>query len=181
MGGNAKTTEFLKECLADGLITLLRTKPIEKITVPEIVEMAEVGRTTYFRNFTTKNEVLAFKLVRLWERWAEEHELAERRKFSIANALTFFQFNYSIRNLLALLYERQMQTVVYDAFYIIMVSQYDTEPKEGYQSRFYSYGLFGLLDGWIKREFQESPEEMAEVLHRIHDAGRGKENAPAVW
>ena len=34
--GNAKTTEFLKECLADALIKLLKTKPIEKITVPEI-------------------------------------------------------------------------------------------------------------------------------------------------
>ena len=54
MGGNAKTTEFLKECMADALIKILKTKPIEKISVPEIVEVASVGRTTFFRNFTTK-------------------------------------------------------------------------------------------------------------------------------
>ena len=41
MGGNAKTTEFLKECLADALIKLLRKKPIEKIAVPEIVTAAQ--------------------------------------------------------------------------------------------------------------------------------------------
>ena len=34
MGGNAKTTEFLKECMADALIKILKTKPIEKISVP---------------------------------------------------------------------------------------------------------------------------------------------------
>ena len=58
MGGNAKTTEFLKECMADALIKILKTKPIEKISVPEIVEVASVGRTTFFRNFTTKNDFL---------------------------------------------------------------------------------------------------------------------------
>lgn len=167
MGGNAKTTEFLKECLADALIKLLKTKPIEKITVPEIAETANVGRTTYFRNFTTKNEALTFKIVRLWERWAEEHHLAERRRYTVNNALDFFRFNYSIRDLLSLLYEKNLQSALYDAFYSIMVSQYGANAVECYKSRFYSYGLFGLLDEWIKRGFYESPEEMAAILREI--------------
>ena len=167
MGGNAKTTEFLKECLADTLIKLLKTKPIEKITVPEIAETASVGRTTYFRNFTTKNEALTFKIVRLWERWAEEHNLAERRRYTLNNALDFFQFNYSIRDFLTLLYEKNLQSALYDAFYSIMVSQYGANAVECYKSRFYSYGLFGLLDEWIKRGFYESPEEMAAILREI--------------
>lgn len=58
MGGNLRTTEFLKECLADALINLLKEKPIEKITIPEIAKLSGVGRTTYFRNFTSKNDML---------------------------------------------------------------------------------------------------------------------------
>lgn len=167
MGGNLKTTEFLKECLADALIKLLKTKPIEKITVPEIAETASVGRTTYFRNFTTKNEVITFKLVRLWERWAEEHNLTERRKYTVNNALEFFNFNYSIRDLLSLLYEKNLRSTIYDAFHSIMVAQYGANPAECYKSRFYSYGLFGLLDEWITRGFYESPEEMAKILQEL--------------
>lgn len=167
MGGNAKTTEFLKECLADALIKLLKTKAIEKISIPEIAETASVGRTTYFRNFANKNEVLTFKIVRLWERWAEEHNLTERRKYTVNNALDFFRFNYSIRDLLGLLYEKNLQSALYDAFYSIMVSQYGVNAVECYKSRFYSYGLFGLLDEWIKRGFYESPEEMAKILREI--------------
>ena len=124
MGGNAKTTEFLKECMADALIKILKTKSIEKISVPEIVEVASVGRTTFFRNFTTKNEVLTFKIVRLWERWAEEHNLDERKKFTLDNAVDFFNFNYSIRDLLELIYRRNLQSTVYDAFYEVMMPQY---------------------------------------------------------
>ena len=91
LGGNLRTTEFLKECLADALIKLLKEKPIEKITIPEIAKLSGVGRTTYFRNFSSKNEMLTFKLVQLWRRWAEGHELIERNNFSLNNALSFFQ------------------------------------------------------------------------------------------
>ena len=70
MGGNAKTTEFLKECLADALIKLLRKKPLNKISIPEISETAQVGRTTYFRNFSSKQEAITFIML-----WSEKTSL----------------------------------------------------------------------------------------------------------
>lgn len=165
--GNAKTTEFLKECLADALIKLLKTKPIEKITVPEIAQTADVGRTTFFRNFTTKTEVITYKLIRLWERWAEAHNLIERSKFTLDNAIDFFEFNYAIKDLLVLIYHRDLQPMVYDAFYKVMMPQFGADAQECYESRFYSYGLFGLLDEWIKRGFNETPKQMAVMIKKI--------------
>lgn len=35
---------------------------------------------------------------------------------------------------------------------------------ELYRNRFLSYGLFGLLDEWIKRGYRESPKEMAQMV-----------------
>ncbi len=169
MGGNAKTTEFLKECLADALIKLLRKKPIEKISVPEIAETAQVGRTTYFRNFSSKQEAITFKLIRVWERWADEHEISERKKFTPENGSTFFEYNYSIRDILALCYDRGLQSAVYDAFYSVMVPQAGEDVLECYSGRFYSYGLFGLLDEWIKRGFRETPQEMQAYIYKICD------------
>lgn len=169
--GNAKTTEFLKECLADGLIKLLKTKPIEKITVPEIAETASVGRTTFFRNFTSKSEMITYKLIRLWDRWAEEHNLLEKKKFTLDNATDFFNFNFNIKDLLMLLYQRDLQPTVYDAFYKVMVPQFGANAQECYESRFYSYGLFGLLDEWIKRGFNETPAQMAEMIKAIIHKG----------
>lgn len=166
MGGNAKTTEFLKECLADALIKLLEIKPIEKITIPEIAEKADVGRTTYFRNFTSKNEAVTFKIIRLWDRWAEEHHLNEIRGYEAKNAFHFFLFNYSIRDILNLIYTRELQSALYNAFYYIIMPQYGASSIERYKNSFYCYGLFGLLDEWIKCEFKETPEEMTEIFRR---------------
>lgn len=40
------------------------------------------------------------------------------------------------------------------------------DAEECYTSRFYSYGLFGLLDEWIKRDYHETPQEMADLSLR---------------
>ena len=48
-----------------------------------------------------------------------------------------------------------------------MMPQYGADTQECYESRFYSYGLFGLLDEWIKRGFNETPTEMAQIIKRI--------------
>ncbi len=167
MGASPKTTAFLKECLADALIKLLETKPFGKITVPEIAALAGVGRTTYFRNFTSKEEMLSFKLIALWDRWAEEHGVTVRRRYAADNALTFFRFNYSIRPLLSLIYRQNLQSAVYGAFQAYMMPQQGPTPLDCYRIGFYSYGLFGLLDAWILRGFSETPEQMAEIVRNF--------------
>ena len=167
MARGSKTTEFLKECLSDALIRLMREKKIEKISVKELADMAGVGRATWFRNYTSKSEALTFKLVQVWNRWADERAIAVRNRFDLANAKDFFQFNYEIKHILQVVYDSKMQSVVYDAFYQVMMPQYGANAKECYQARFYSYALFGLLDEWIKRGFKESPDEMVQIFYQI--------------
>ena len=167
MAGGNKTTEFLKECLSDALIQLMREKDFEKISIKEIADTAGVGRATWFRNYTSKNEALTFKFVQVWNRWADEHAIAVRDRFDLANAKNFFQFNYEIKHILEIVYTSNMQSAIYDAFYQVMMPQYGANAKECYQARFYSYGLFGLLDEWIKRGFKESLEEMVIFFYQI--------------
>ena len=90
MGRGAKTTLFLMECMADALIKLMESKPLEKISVTEITELAGVGRVTWFRNFSSKNEALTFKLVHLWQRYTEEHALERKSNYSARVAADFW-------------------------------------------------------------------------------------------
>lgn len=162
------TTLFLKECMADALIELMADKPFDKITIQEMTDRAKVGRVTYFRNFSSKHEVLTFKLLRLWTAWAQAHHLPEKGRYSLDQAKIFFAFIYSIRDLNRLIYQANLQTTIYDAFYQIMRLPANATPLERYRSRFLSYGLFGLLDEWIQRDYPEPPEELANmVIHEI--------------
>lgn len=164
MGTNEKVTGFLKECMADALIKLMKDKPVGKITAGEITQAAGVGRATWFRNFTSKQEAISFKLIRLWNRWADEHEIKVRDQYTVDNAKDFFDFNYSIRSLLDSIYAAGMQSALFNSFYEVMSPRYGASAEECYISRFHSYGLFGLLDEWIKRGYRETPEEMTKLF-----------------
>ena len=167
MGVSPKTTEYLKECMADALLRAMKEKPIFKITVNEITENAGVNRSTWFRNFNDKNEAITFKLIRLWDRWADDHGIKERRRYTLDNAEDFFAFNYAIKDLLSEIYREELQACVYNAFYQVMMPQYGADPAECYEARFYSYGLFGFLDEWIKRGLYEAPEQITELFRKM--------------
>ena len=48
----------LTECMIQSVLILLRDKTLEEITVKEIAEKAGVNRSTYFRCFATKQDVI---------------------------------------------------------------------------------------------------------------------------
>lgn len=167
MSNNLRSREFLKECMADALIRLMSEKDISKITVNEISLKAGVNRSTWFRNFSAKNDALTFKLVTLWYRWAEERGIAGCRRYTVDHAEDFFMFNYNNRELLSMLYSAGLQIVLYETFHQVMMPQYRQDSEDYYHGRFYSYGLFGMLEEWIKRNFKESPKEMTDMFFRM--------------
>ena len=100
-------------------------------------------------------------------RWADDHGMKERCRYTPDNTEDFFAFNASIQELLSEIYREGLLACVYNAFYQAMMPQYGADPAECYEARFYSYGLFGLLDEWIKRGFCETPEQMTALFHEM--------------
>jgi len=86
-----RKNDYLQECMADALIKLMREKNFDKITINEIVSEAGVGHSTWFRSFSNKSEALTFKLICLWERRADERNIAVRDRYSTNNAREFFR------------------------------------------------------------------------------------------
>ena len=165
---SSRSNDYLKECLADALLVLLKDKPIEKITVDELTAKAGVGRVTYFRSFSNKSEIITFKFIKMWERYTELNDIQVRDRFDLNNALHFFQYNHSIRHILTLVYQAGQQEALHESFYRIMTPPgREMDALSTYREKFYAHGLYGLLDEWIKRDFRETPEEMAETLWQI--------------
>lgn len=157
------STEFLKECIADALLILLRQKPLENITIQEITELANVGRATYYRNFTSKEDVLSFKLDKLMTEWIEkEMRIKDATPYQLS--LKFFQF-FSLQ-------KEIVQTLIQSELYILLLKQlvdkltiYGTPKQIGYYEQiFLSFGLCGIILSWIDTGMKETPEEMGEIV-----------------
>lgn len=163
MAKNEKLRDFMRECIADALIALLKNKEFDKITIEEITKQAGVGRTTYFRYFENKDEIILFKLRKQWERWADEHKVLVKYSFDMNNARTFFEFEYSIRDLKTLLKDRGLTHISYESFRRILINSQETR----YQDAFYAMGLFGMVEEWIKNDFKDTIEFMQNEIKTL--------------
>ena len=105
---NEKNTpsEFLKDCLADAVIRLLEKYPLNEIQVKQICDVSGYHRSSWFRAFRSKHESVTYKMIRLWQVWADMHGVTVRNEFTLDNAEAFFQYNYEIRDMTRLLYRR---------------------------------------------------------------------------
>lgn len=56
---NEEANRLTRECIQDALIHLMGEKPFERITVTEIVRLAGVSRTAFYRNYTSKEDALS--------------------------------------------------------------------------------------------------------------------------
>lgn len=170
------TTAYLKECMGTALLELMKEKPIEKITIEEMTAKADVGRSTYFRYFKTKDEVLTFKIIAMWERFSKERDLAgtfadgELYRLSVC----FFEFCLSNRAVSDLLFRAGHQNVILDAYLEILTPEFPDDYLKNYYGKYMvAYALLGLTKAWILREYRETPQEMAEIITQFSSAENG--------
>ena len=57
-------TAFMKLCLADALIKLMKTQDFDTINVNSICREADIGRTTFYRYFDNKNSKEEFIILK---------------------------------------------------------------------------------------------------------------------
>jgi len=168
----AVTTEYLKDCLGTALVSLMQEKPVEKISVNELVKRAHVGRTTYFRYFSSKDELLSYQIERLWGRYLEsvEEDRTMRGKscdFTRTQLLQLvFEFYLSIHEtvdiVLGTSHERSLMISPLGRAFASGPS------AEGYyQGCFIGYGVCGVICAWARRGYQESPKHMVEIVSSL--------------
>ncbi len=166
MSKDINKVSFIKDCMADALETLMKDRAIKDISIDEITNLAGVGRATYFRNFDSKYEVLAYKQIKEWKAWRDKHNLGPTEEFDFNNALSTFQFQYNIRERTRRRFTHPEEYKLVNSIVIkeVIIPDSNNEYTDMYKIAFFSYGLVGLLQKWAENDFKESPEEMVTMV-----------------
>ena len=94
------------ESVVEGLWELLEDKSFEKISVSELVERAGIGRVTFYRNFSNKEEILKRSFNMELQAWLSERQidLSDWTDGQLLSALRqFFDFWYEQQDKIRLL------------------------------------------------------------------------------
>jgi AcrR family transcriptional regulator len=162
-------TAFMKLCLADSLIKLMKTQDFDTINVNSICKKADIGRTTFYRYFDSRNskeEMLLFKIKYEWEQYSNKHETDEHEKGDNLTA-----FIYENKHLFSMLYHNNLISVIMRALGDLIPSDKTYDKQSSYLMSFFIYGYFGIIYQWIKYEFDETPEQIQRHINDTISAG----------
>lgn len=154
---------YATDMLGSALFLLMAEKNIRKVTIDELAARAGVGRATYFRNFSSKEELLTACLVRRWRAYEEEHRLKELAFSNPERALRYFEFCLSLRAENDLIIEQRRTDAILAAFETIE-SDADLGREGSYEAAILAYGLYGLFVTWARSGWKETPRELAALV-----------------
>ena len=161
--------ETVREALAVALLKLMRTKSLEDITISELVNVAGVGRNSFYRNFKSKEQMLCGYIIELYEEYFKEKQVP----LVIGDAgrveeflLPRFRFIKEHKNIFRVLHKRGL------LYYFFQVTEADLISKlcgqEGntssYFTAMFSGACAGIIRHWIDRDFAEGEEEMVKLF-----------------
>lgn len=169
MGTDART-RYTKQAIRSAFFSLLESRPIEKITVKQICESAQINRATFYRYYDNQYDLLSMIENEMLDDIRETIQM--KTDIDDLTRQTFrllYQNNYEWRLLTGKNADSRFQTKIYSIFgQYFMEEDFSDYRKMKY--RFMLYGFSGLFDYWVKGGMKESPEKMAEYLISLrHD------------
>lgn len=153
-----------KEYVTQALFSLLGKKEIKDITICELVEKAGISRATFYRNYLDMYQVIDEQMTQI-AREITDNVLTSGNSVR-ANTLLGFRLLLRHRRILRILIKRGMEDKLYRVLYQTTVDHIDqlNAMNNRYQPHFFAGAACGMLIAWIKNDFQESPDEMADLL-----------------
>lgn len=158
----ARNTYVIKHITAS-VLKLLKEKQLNDISISEIVSDAGVGRTSFYRNFNTKEDVVKKHIEDVIGKWEQEYK-ASGKDSNAEYYSRLFHHLKSNSDFYLLLKQRGLMHLFLDVFLEKFGPKPEYENMWAYTTAFIAYGTYGWIEEWIERGMQESAETMAELL-----------------
>lgn len=105
--------ELAKECIYTAFLQLVEQMPYSEITVTEIAKRAGVSRMTYYRNYSSKEDILIKQIDELLASFEKEIDSGRMQWKELWN-LFFHHFRHS--RLIAAMIKAGLQNDIYQCF-----------------------------------------------------------------
>lgn len=167
---NQSRNAYVTEHLTDALLELLAEKPISEISIRELCDTAGVGRTSFYRNYETKEDILKAYVNQLFHGWINEWEQNPELPLDRLIYLLFshFETNYDFYSLLN---KRGFTSLLKDILLDLCGFNPEQEVIAAYSSAYVAFFLYGWIEVWFRRGMRETAAELAGYL------GNGTESA----
>ena len=165
-----------KQIFADTLVDLLKEKPLDKITVTELVERCGVTRQAFYYHFSDIYEIVEWILLKetqkivdansdidTWQigytetlQWVKEHRnLVVNTYRAIGKEYVEYFVTRFLRPYVIKVVEREFQEQEYEV----------TAAQREFIVNFFTLAINAVTVDWVRNGMKEAPETMADYIH----------------
>jgi AcrR family transcriptional regulator len=156
-------TVNLKGYIAESLLFLMRKKGFADISIGEITDKAGVNRSSYYRNFNSKEDVVKYFFNKIVFELMEK--IKDRKDIALKNYLEImFSHFYQYKKELLLIHKNRLSHIILDA---LNETFSKIEKKQLFEELFRIYyhtgGIYNSFLLWFADDMCQTPERMAEL------------------
>ena len=165
------TKNIIKECL----IELLQSKDLNKITVSELCEKADINRATFYRYY-----IDIFDLLEKMEQELIDHlkeMLPDYQDYSMKDVIEeYLKVLLENKKLVKIIFSNRKSIVFLNDFFVFVYENCKEkwflnvdidENDKNLVSIFCFNGTLGVVNYWIQNDFEESVESISTLISRI--------------
>ncbi|WP_080844831.1 TetR/AcrR family transcriptional regulator [Cytobacillus gottheilii] len=167
---NLESNRITKECIESALVLLMKEQEFHKISITDIVRRAGVSRTAYYRNYSSKEDILNSMLQEVVDQTVKAMSLHDPVKEP-------FEFWYAMFQCIRP-YSETFQLLLKANFGESILHQINRRVEEDiaeedilgrYSAALWNGAAYSILTKWIESDMLQSDEEMAELCCEIID------------
>lgn len=161
--------QLVRESLTEALFQLMQEESFEKISIATLVEKAGVARSSFYRNYQRKEEIISDFLIEYligkFDTAYEEKDMHHFWQF-------YFESFKGISDLLTLMGKADLMWLLFSKIIEMLMLDNFNVAQLGKTSHLTNSAVAGLLTGilieWVNNDFTESPAELATLLMTLN-------------
>ncbi|MDO4170050.1 MAG: TetR/AcrR family transcriptional regulator [Lachnospiraceae bacterium] len=168
---NAESKRLTKECIQTALIYLMGQQPFEKITITSIIKRSGVSRAGFYRNYSSKEEVLQDIGSRLYQQLLEASTDEKYKDNPYQLYLDCFRKIEEQADQVRLFIQANLPLdFIFDTVSLLRQTPKDQSTTEHYRQIAIESARREIAISWFQKGMKESPEEMANICVSIFHA-----------
>jgi len=168
-----KQTEYLKSCIQESFLVLLRDNNIGQISITSIANHAGVSRMSIYRYYDDKEDIIRKHIKENFENYLAT--VSKLELDAISSAPFFFDYFRKNSGTIQLLIAKNLFHLVSESFseyvkeFEFLVQKKSSLPES---QRKYSYGYTGsgmlsIVRIWMESGMKESNEQMSDIVKNV--------------
>lgn len=154
----------VKHSITEALLGLMREKSFSDISITEIIQTAKVARASFYRNYDSKEDVLATLIEDILEKFREEISGEGTEYYNYPNVLRSFQYFEKYSRYVLDLYFFGYGSLLLEKlnqFHEIIAGTMRNHSVEKYKLYMYIGALFNTAVIWLRNGTVENVEDIA--------------------